>query len=77
MRASSSTGSVRVRTLVRWRSSTVSRGATVLAATDAKVPVIGIRMFRTSLRDLSDLAEQLLITLAGELRAARMMEEPS
>ena len=55
----------------------MSRGATVLAATDAKVPVIGIRMFRTSLRDLSDLAEQLLITLAGEWRAARMMEEPS
>jgi hypothetical protein len=28
-------------------------------------------MFRTLLREFSDLAEQLLIALAGELRAAR------
>jgi CRP-like cAMP-binding protein len=47
------------------------RSATVIAATDVKVAVIGIRMFRTMLREFPDLAEQLLIALAGELRAAR------
>jgi CRP-like cAMP-binding protein len=47
------------------------RGATVVAATDVRVAVIGIRMFRTMLREFSDLAEQLLIAMAGELRAAR------
>jgi hypothetical protein len=36
------------------------------------VAVIGIRMFRTLLREFSDLAEQLLVALAGELRAARL-----
>ena len=40
-----------------------------------KVAVIGIRMFRTLLREYSDLAEQLLIFLAGELRAARATPE--
>jgi hypothetical protein len=35
------------------------------------VAVIGIRMFRTLLREFSDLAEQLLVALAGELRASR------
>ena len=33
--------------------------------------MIGIRMFRTMLREFPDMAEQLLIALAGELRAAR------
>lgn len=47
------------------------RSATVVAASDVTVAVIGIRMFRTMLREFSDLAEQLLIALAGELRAAR------
>ena len=47
------------------------RSATVVAETDVKVAVIGIRMFRTLLREFSDLAEQLLIALAGELREAR------
>jgi CRP-like cAMP-binding protein len=47
------------------------RTATVVAETDVKVAVIGIRMFRTMLREFSDLAEQLLVALAGELRAAR------
>ena len=47
------------------------RSATVVAETDVKVAVIGIRMFRTLLRELPDLAEQLLVGLAGELRAAR------
>jgi CRP-like cAMP-binding protein len=49
------------------------RSATVVAATDVQVAVIGIRMFRTMLREFSDLAEQLLIALAGELREARRM----
>jgi CRP-like cAMP-binding protein len=51
------------------------RSATVVAATDVKVAVIGIRMFRTMLREFSDLAEQLLIALAGELREARKVPE--
>ena len=51
------------------------RSATVVAATDVKVAVIGIRMFRTLLREFSDLAEQLLIGLAGELRDARKVQE--
>jgi CRP-like cAMP-binding protein len=51
------------------------RSATVVAETDVKVAVIGIRMFRTLLREYSDLAEQLLIFLAGELRAARATPE--
>jgi CRP-like cAMP-binding protein len=51
------------------------RSATVVAATDVKVAVIGIRMFRTMLREFSDLAEQLLIALAGELREARRVPE--
>ena len=53
------------------------RSATVVAVTDVKVAVIGIRMFRTMLREFSDLAEQLLIALAGELRAARRVQTPS
>jgi len=51
------------------------RSATVVAVTDVKVAVIGIRMFRTLLREFSDLAEQLLIGLAGELRDARKVQE--
>ena len=54
-----------------------SRSATVVAETDVKVAVIGIRMFRTMLREFSDLAEQLLIALAGELREARRVREPT
>jgi CRP-like cAMP-binding protein len=50
------------------------RSATVVAATDVKVAVVGIRMFRTMLREFPDLAEQLLIALAGELRAARELQ---
>jgi CRP-like cAMP-binding protein len=53
------------------------RSATVVAVTDVKVAVIGIRMFRTMLREYSDLAEQLLIALAGELREARRVREPT
>ena len=46
------------------------RSATVVAETDIVVAAIGSRMFRTLLREFSDLAEQLLIGLAGELREA-------
>ncbi len=53
------------------------RSATVVAETDVKVAVIGIRMFRTLLREFSDLAEQLLIALAGELREARRVSASS
>ena len=53
------------------------RSATVTAETDVKVAVVGIRMFRTLLREFSDLAEQLLIGLASELREARMATERS
>jgi CRP-like cAMP-binding protein len=47
------------------------RSATVVAATDVKVAVLGIRMFRTLLREFPELAEQLLVGLAGELRKAQ------
>jgi CRP-like cAMP-binding protein len=47
------------------------RSATVIAATDVRVAVLGIRMFRTLLREFPELAEQLLVGLAGELRAAQ------
>jgi CRP-like cAMP-binding protein len=47
------------------------RAATVVAATDVEVAVIGVRTFRTMLAEFSDLSEQLLIARAGELRAAR------
>ena len=53
------------------------RSATVVAETDVKVAVIGIRMFRTMLREFSDLAEQLLIALAGELRETRKAQQPT
>jgi len=46
------------------------RSATVVAATDVRVAVLGIRMFRTLLREFPELAEQLLVGLAGELRKA-------
>ena len=47
------------------------RSATVVAATDVRVAVLGIRMFRTLLREFPELAEQLLVGLAGELRSAQ------
>jgi CRP-like cAMP-binding protein len=53
------------------------RSATVVAETPVRVAVLGIRMFRTLLREFPDLAEQLLIALAGELRAARSVLQPS
>jgi cAMP-dependent protein kinase regulator len=51
------------------------RAADVVAATDVKIAVLGIRMFRTLVRELPDLAEQLLAGLATELRAARAMAD--
>jgi len=51
------------------------RSATVVSTTDIRVAVMGIRMFRTLLREYSDIAEQLLVALAGELRAARDIDE--
>ena len=47
------------------------RSATVVSATEVKVAVLGIRMFRALLREFPELAEQLLVGLAGELRAAQ------
>lgn len=47
------------------------RSATIRSKTDMKVAVLGIRMFRTLLREVPDLAEQLLVGLAGELRDAQ------
>jgi CRP/FNR family transcriptional regulator, cyclic AMP receptor protein len=47
------------------------RSATVVATSPVKVAVIGIRMFRTLLREIPDLAEQLLVGLAAALRASR------
>ena len=47
------------------------RSATIRTKTDVKVAVLGIRMFRTLLREVPDLAEQLLVGLAGELRVAQ------
>jgi CRP-like cAMP-binding protein len=51
------------------------RSATVVAATEVTVAVLGIRMFRTLLREFPDLAEQLLVGLAAELRAANAAVE--
>lgn len=47
------------------------RSATVRAKGPVTVGVLGVRMFRTLLREFPDIAEQLLAGLAGELRAAR------
>lgn len=47
------------------------RSATVRAETAISVAVLGVRMFRTLLREFPDIAEQLLAGLAGELRSAR------
>mgnify|MGYP003347063975 FL=1 len=52
------------------------RSATVVATTDVRVAVLGIRMFRTLLREIPDLAEQLMVGLAGELRRAQAAAMP-
>jgi CRP-like cAMP-binding protein len=47
------------------------RSATVRADGPITVAVLGVRMFRTLLREFPDIAEQLLAGLAGELRSSR------
>ena len=47
------------------------RSATVRAEGPVTAAVLGVRMFRTLLREFPDIAEQLLAGLAGELRSAR------
>ena len=47
------------------------RTATVTSVEDLEVAVLGVRMFRTLLREFPDLAAQLLAGLAGALREAR------
>lgn len=47
------------------------RSATVLAKDDVTVAVLGVRMFRTLLREFPEMALQLLAGLAGDLRSAR------
>jgi CRP-like cAMP-binding protein len=50
---------------------TAPRSASVVAATDLEVAVLGARIFRTLLRELPTISERLLAALAGELREAR------
>lgn len=47
------------------------RSATVRAVGPITVAVLGVRMFRTLLREFPDIAEQLLSAMARELRDAR------
>ena len=47
------------------------RSATVIAADDVTVAVLGIRMFRTLLREFPEMTAQVLAGLAGDLRRAR------
>src|SRR4029078_12976019 len=47
------------------------RSATIRSKRPGEVAVLGIRMFRTLLREVPDLAEQLLVGLAGALREAQ------
>ena len=47
------------------------RSATVVALEPLTVAVLGVRMFRTLVREFPDVSEQLLAGLAAELRQAR------
>jgi CRP/FNR family transcriptional regulator, cyclic AMP receptor protein len=47
------------------------RSATVVANEDVTVAVLGVRMFRTLLREFPEMALQLLAGLAGDVRRAR------
>ncbi len=47
------------------------RSATVTATTDLTIAVLGARMFRTLLREYPALSNQLLTSLASQLREAR------
>lgn len=47
------------------------RGATVTVVAPLDAAVLGIRMFRTLLREFPSISEQLLAALAADLRTAR------
>ena len=47
------------------------RSATVVALEPLTVAILGVRMFRTLVREFPDVSEQLLAGLATELRQAR------
>jgi len=47
------------------------RSATVVATEDVTVAVLGVRMFRTLLREFPEMTFELLAGLAGDLRRAR------
>ena len=51
------------------------RSATVVAATDLELAVLGARIFRTLLRELPTISERMLAALAGELREARRTQD--
>jgi CRP/FNR family transcriptional regulator, cyclic AMP receptor protein len=51
------------------------RSATVVAAEDVTVAVLGVRMFRILLREFPEMALQLLAGLAGDLRRAHAQIE--
>ena len=51
------------------------RSATVVAATELELAVLGARIFRTLLRELPTISERLLAALAGELREARRSQD--
>jgi CRP-like cAMP-binding protein len=51
------------------------RSATVVAATELELAVLGARIFRTLLRELPTISERLLAALAGELREARRNQD--
>ena len=50
-----------------------ARSASVVATADVTVAVLGVRMFRTLLREFPEMALQLLAGLAADLRRARDM----
>jgi CRP-like cAMP-binding protein len=52
------------------------RSATVVATEDVTVAVLGLRMFRTLLREFPDMTLELLAGLAGDLRRARAESDP-
>jgi CRP/FNR family cyclic AMP-dependent transcriptional regulator len=47
------------------------RSATVVALEPVTVALLGVRMFRTLVREYPDISEQLMAGLVGELRQAR------
>jgi CRP-like cAMP-binding protein len=47
------------------------RSASVVATEDSSVAVLGVRMFRTLLREFPEMALELMAGLAGDVRRAR------